>query len=46
MGKMVLIGVGVLVLAVAGGIGFLMVWDIPAPTTHVERVIPDAKLPH
>jgi hypothetical protein len=46
MGKIVLIGVGVLVLAVVGGLGFLMVWDIPAPTTHVERVIPDAKLPH
>jgi hypothetical protein len=46
MGKIVLIGVGVLVLAVVGGLGFLMVWDIPAPTAHVERVIPDAKLPH
>jgi hypothetical protein len=46
MGKIVLISVGVLVVAAVGGIGFLMVWDIPAPTTHVERVIPDAKLAH
>ena len=46
MGKIVLIGVGVLVVALAGGVGFLSMWDIPAPTVHVEHVIPDARLPH
>jgi hypothetical protein len=46
MGKAILIGVALLVLVIVGGIGFLMVWDIPAPTQHVERVIPDAKFPH
>ncbi|HUZ74982.1 MAG TPA: hypothetical protein VMU87_18505 [Stellaceae bacterium] len=46
MGKAVLIGVALLVLVIAGGVGFLMVWNIPAPTLHVERVIPDARLAH
>jgi hypothetical protein len=45
MGKIVLICVGLLVVAVAGGVGFLAVWDIPAPTAHVEHVIPDAHFP-
>jgi len=46
MGKVVLIGVGLLAVVIAGGMGFLSVWDIPAPTTHVEHVIPDARLAH
>jgi hypothetical protein len=46
MGKLVLIAVGVLVVVVAGGAAFLMVWDVPAPTAHVERAIPDARFPH
>jgi hypothetical protein len=46
MGKFVLIGVALVAVVIVGGIGFLMVWDIPAPTQHVERVIPDARLPH
>ena len=46
MGKLVLIGIALLAVVIAGGIGFLMLWDIPAPTQHVERVIPDARLSH
>jgi hypothetical protein len=46
MGKMILIAIGLLVVVVAGGVGFLAVWDIPAPTAHVEHVIPDARFPH
>ena len=46
MGKLVLIGVALVAVIIAGGIGFLMVWDIPAPQQHVERVIPDARFPH
>ncbi len=46
MGKLVLIGAAALAVLIVGGVGFLMVWDIPAPTQHVERVIPDARLPH
>lgn len=45
MGKIVLIGLGVLVVVITGGVGFLSVWDIPAPTAHVEHVIPDARFP-
>jgi hypothetical protein len=29
---------------VGGGV-FLAAWDIPAPSTPVEKVIPDAKFP-
>jgi hypothetical protein len=45
MGKLVAIAVGVLVLIAIGGGAFLMMWDIPAPTTQVSRVIPDARFP-
>ena len=45
MGKLLLIGIGLLVLIVAGGAVFLMVWDVPAPNQRVERVIPDARFP-
>jgi hypothetical protein len=45
MAKLVLIALGVLVVIVIGGASVLMVWDIPAPSERVERVIPDAKLP-
>jgi hypothetical protein len=46
MGKIVLIGAALVVVAIAGGVGFLSMWDIPAPTERVEHVIPDARLPH
>jgi hypothetical protein len=45
MGKMVLIGVALVVVVIAGGVGFLAVWDMPAPTAPVEHVIPDARFP-
>jgi len=36
----------VLLLAVAGGgLVFLAGWDIPAPTKHVDRVLPDDQFP-
>jgi hypothetical protein len=34
-----------LLLAIAGGAVFLVTWEIPAPTSPVEQVIPDARLP-
>jgi hypothetical protein len=46
MRKIVLIGVALIVVAIAGGIGVLSMWEIPAPTTQVVHVIPDARLPH
>jgi hypothetical protein len=35
----------VLALLIVGGLTFLAVWDIPAPTARVEKVIPDDRLP-
>ncbi|HXQ52551.1 MAG TPA: hypothetical protein VN802_15760 [Stellaceae bacterium] len=46
MGKIVLIGVGLLMVVIAGGIGVLAMMDIPAPSAHVEHVLPDARFPH
>jgi flagellar basal body-associated protein FliL len=45
MGKLAIIAIAVVVvILVAGGV-FLAVWDIPAPKSQVEKVIPDAKFP-
>jgi len=30
---------------IVGGGAFLVTWDIPAPVTSVERVLPDARFP-
>jgi len=46
MGKWLLIVVALIGVIILGGGAFLMVWDIPAPTARVEKVIPDARLPH
>jgi hypothetical protein len=43
--KIALGAVALLVVMSIGGAAFLMVWDIPAPSARVERVIPDARLP-
>jgi hypothetical protein len=45
MGKFVIIVAAMLGVSVIGGAAFIMVWDIPAPTAKVEKVIPDAKFP-
>ena len=45
MGKLVLVIIVLLIVVLGGGAAFLMVWTIPAPTAHVERVIPDAHFP-
>ena len=45
MGKFVLIVAAVIGVFFVGGAAFLMTWDIPAPTGHIERVIPDARFP-
>jgi hypothetical protein len=34
-----------LLVVVLGGAMFLLTWEIPAPTAHIERVIPDDTLP-
>jgi Na+/H+ antiporter NhaC len=33
------------VVLILGGTMFLVTWDIPPPTAHIERVIPDDQLP-
>jgi hypothetical protein len=33
----------VVVLLLGGGIAYLALWDIPAPTKPVEKVIPDGR---
>ncbi|MBF0250997.1 MAG: hypothetical protein HQL35_10250 [Alphaproteobacteria bacterium] len=30
---------------VAGGVGVLATWDIPAPVAQVEKVLPDERFP-
>ena len=45
MGKLALIFAALVVVIVIGGGAFLMLWDIPAPTARVEKVIPDARFP-
>jgi len=34
-----------LLAALAGGVGMLATWDIPAPVTTVEKVLPDERFP-
>ena len=45
MGKVVLVLLAVVVLAVVGGLAWLAFWDIPAPNQPIERVLPDARFP-
>lgn len=42
MGRFLILATIVLVL---GGAIFLLTWDIPAPSSSVEVVIPDERLP-
>jgi hypothetical protein len=46
MGKVFLIAVGLLVLVVAGGLGYFAISDIPPPPGQVQHVIPASRLPH
>jgi hypothetical protein len=45
MGKLVIVTLGVVLLLLVGGGVLLSVWDIPAPSTPVEKVLPDARFP-
>lgn len=45
MNKLLLIFVAAVVVIILGGGAFLMLWNIPAPTARVEKVIPDARFP-
>jgi hypothetical protein len=45
MNRLLLIFVAVVAVIVIGGGGFLMLWNPPAPTARVEKVLPDARFP-
>lgn len=45
MGKFVLVAAALVVVIVAGTVGTLMFWNVPAPSARIEHVIPNAKLP-
>ncbi len=45
MSKKILFALSVVVVAVAGGGLFLVTWEIPPPTTQVEKIIPDENFP-
>ena len=34
-----------LLVVVLGGVLFLVTWDVPPPTSRIERVIPSDRLP-
>ena len=45
MRKISLVVVLLVLIAVAGGGIFLATWDIPPPTSKVEKVLPNDKFP-
>jgi hypothetical protein len=45
MGKLTTAFVVVIVLLLLGGGVFLALWNPPAPSTPVEKVLPDARFP-
>ena len=45
MGRVILILVLLVVLAVAGGLLYLAFGDFPVPSTRVEKVLPDGRFP-
>lgn len=45
MKRMPVVIVVLLLAAVGGGVGWLATWDIPAPVTTVEKVLPDERFP-
>ena len=44
MKRMPIIIIVLLLAASAGGVGMLATWDIPAPVTTVEKVLPDERV--
>jgi hypothetical protein len=45
MGKAFLIALGLLVLVVAGGIGYLAASNLPPPSGRIVHAIPASRLP-
>jgi len=45
MGKITIVFVLVIAVLLIGGGVFLALWNPPAPSTPVEKVLPDARFP-
>jgi hypothetical protein len=45
MGKITVALVIIVALLLAGGAAFLALWNPPAPSAPVEKVIPDSRFP-
>ena len=45
MGKLTFWFVIVIVLAALGGAAFLALWNPPAPSVAIEKVLPDGRFP-
>lgn len=45
MRNITLIIVAFMVLLLAGGMAFLAMWEIPAPSAPVKKVLPDDRFP-
>jgi len=45
MGKITIVFVVVIALLLLGGGIFLALWNPPAPSTPVEKILPDARFP-
>jgi hypothetical protein len=45
MSKKALFALSAVLVAVAGGGLFLITWEIPPPTTQVEKILPDESFP-
>jgi Flp pilus assembly protein CpaB len=45
MTRIALILIAIVAIVAIGGAVFLSTWDIPPPTAHVEKVVPNERLP-
>ncbi|MEX0693943.1 MAG: hypothetical protein WD075_05840 [Rhodospirillales bacterium] len=45
MGKLTVLVLVVLLLGAGGGAVFLATWEIPAPVSNVEKVLPNDQFP-
>jgi flagellar basal body-associated protein FliL len=43
MGKLILIALVVVFVIIVGGGAFLAFYDVPSPSSQVEKVLPDAR---
>ena len=45
MGKLTIFVFLLILVALGGGAAFLATWEIPAPISNVEQVLPDEQFP-